>query len=299
MTETQGDLLLDALNDAIIEEDSDLLTAGLSEVSYGALNEEEFYTLLINLLHTAATYQRVNQTVLILKSFETNDPIRVLNDKFILPLLTAIFLKRQASDALLNFLAKSITTMSLFEHLLALTEYTQTPAIQDGCYRLLRAYGDDTYNNYFRLLDEAKKYDNIMMQDFLLDRMQALSPYARIPKYIISVDNPEYLKISPTKKLLYDANLQNEDGSAKNVPDKPSSTFNLPSTTEAINLLTIGLRDAGLEISKQEASRQILSRRYAIATLEEKYNMLEPVLKVEYRRGLETDTELFRIMGTL
>lgn len=297
MSETQGDLLLDALNDSIIEEDNDLLTSALDEVPYGTLNEDQFYTLLINLLHTAAAYQRAMQAQIILKAFEDKDPLRVLNDKFILPLLTSIFLKRQASDALLSFLAKSITTMSLFDHLLALTEYTQTPAIQDGCYRLIRAYDDETYNNYLRLLDEAKRYDNIMMEDFLLDRLQALSPYARVPKHIINVENPEYKKISPDGHLLYDADLQNEDGSAKNVRTEPSSSLNLPSTTEAIRLLTIGLRTAGIDIKKQEESRQILTRRYAIATLEEKYNMLEPILKIEYRKGLETDVEIFRIMG--
>lgn len=302
MTESgsKGKAVIQLTLDSIENNDIDTLSDVLTSLPYGQLDEQHYYSLLIRLLEKAAENDRDTAALLILDSFVKNDPVRDNGDGDVyrLPLFTSLFLRRSVSRDLLDFLVRINNNYSLVDHLFAIISYDEPPQVQDACYRLVNAYGDTTYNSYKELLDIAKQKENITLESFILDRMKVLAAFAPKPSWVknFKMFQPGVTITSGDEAdELSTGEIPDED--SLTIPEQEIYVYSLPDVNDAVKELTAGLESLGITTKDVMKSRELLARTYAIATVEEKYELLNPIRKSKARQNLEPDKRLFRILG--
>jgi hypothetical protein len=154
-----------------------------------------------------------------------------------------------------TFAIRSFEDITFDEVLLDLMSYEDSPDIIPACDRIITVLGEQKFEKYQQFFDEAKENGNIHIQQFLIRKMEDVSPY---------LEKPTYVKNYSNLTLSLEKDLQNPILNAE---------LELPSNEEMIQLLG----SDNNEIDEQDAQKT-LRAFLEIATKEEKLKIYEPIL---------------------
>lgn len=294
-------LVLDSISNNNIEE----LTSLIQRMPLEKLDQSHSDNLLQILLSQATLLNRGEAAKVIMNRFiETN-----ANEEN-LPLFTYMFTNLSFSDDILKFLAPLYPEITFSEHMTNIIAFDEDPIIPRACNRLILIYGEQSNYTYKLLYDVAEENENNQMMDYLSFKIQETADYAPVPEWIKNFvvwlePTPEGTIEEPPGKIVAIARDREAPPSSETIPyddeiilpEPEPVSFDLPSTEEAVNLLTDGLEFLGISTEDIEEAKQVLRTQLTIATAEEKYLILRPIMENQARKDLSSDALLFRILG--
>lgn len=245
--------------------------------------------LLSNLLSICAAYNREEASKLILERWKVIYP-----DQDKITMLPRLFMKNIINISTLSYLASVHKDVTFVEIVDELTSWDSSEGVATACDRADKIYGQQSYITYKMLRENAVEVGNFKVEEFLIDKMTKVSPFAEKPEYIknyLAEYFPEYKNKLPTQEQL--DQLAQKD--AEKEVEIDSDTIVLPDDDEAITLMTEGLKSAGISIFEIDRAKEFL--RNEIKSLDRKKELLLPILKNMKQLNLETDRLLFWIYG--
>jgi hypothetical protein len=230
-----------------------------------------------------------------------------------LPLFTSLFLKLSFSDDILAFLARLYPEFTFSEHMVNLIGYDQAPIVPRACGRLISIYGEQRYITYKLLYDMAVEAENDRMMDYLTSKMEETADYAPKPAWVqnfvswqeIKEENGVPTVTETDNDVIAIARDRPAPPGPQDVPyedeillpETEPVQFELPPLDDMIDRLTDGLQFLGISFEDIDNARQILRTQLSIATTQEKYEILRPIMENRSRQQLSSDVVLFRIFG--
>ena len=248
--------------------------------------EDKHEVLLSNFLALCAAYNREEATKYILDRWKVVYPE---NEK--ISMFTRLFLKIVINIPTLSYLAsinKDITFVELIDEL---SEWDSSDNVTIACGRADQIYGNQPYETYEILRKNAIEYQNANVEEFLIDKISEVAPFAPKPEYVKNYLGNylnEYKAQLPTQKELDDLA---ERTASENIKD-----IILPDDDEAVRLMTEGLESLGISIQDVEAAKVFLKQEIS-QSLERKKELLLPILKNSQQLDLEIDKVLYYIYG--
>ena len=249
-------LVLDSISNNNIEE----LTSLIQRMPLEKLDQSHSDNLLQILLSQATLLNRGEAAKVIMNRFiETN-----ANEEN-LPLFTYMFTNLSFSDDILKFLIPLYPEITFSEHMTNIIAFDEDPIIPRACNRLILIYGEQSNYTYKLLYDVAEENENNQMMDYLSFKIQETADYAPVPEWIKNFvvwlePTPEGTIEEPPGKIVAIARDREAPPSSETIPyddeiilpEPEPVSFDLPSTEEAVNLLTDGLEFLGISIEDIE-----------------------------------------------
>lgn len=191
-------------------------------------------------------------------------------------LIIVMFTMSFFQDELINWIITEVKRdLTYREVILELTNYDVSDETKYGCFRADKIYGPQTFYMYRELMNSSAK--NPVIEDYLIEKIKEVSPFASIPKHVIISNNPPHVQ-------------------------ELSIKINYPKTIplhveEALELVLGGIYQVeSSEVRIQESIENFINK-YNSMNDEEKIEFLDPYIKRRYRRSLKKDKNIFHLLG--
>lgn len=240
-------------------------------------------TLLSSFLDLCADYNRPEASKMILDRWKVIYPD---NEK--ISMLSRLFMKQIILVNSLAFLVSIHPDYTFVELIDELSEWDSDEGVVTACERAEQIFGDQPYDTYLILKDRAVELGNFRVEEYLIDKISEVAPFAPKPDYVnnyLFVYYPQFDKRLPTQTEL--ENLI--------VTPKEQISFEMDDDS-AVALLTEGLGDAGVTLEEIEIAKGLIRKEIAKSE-ERKRELLLPILKNKNQLNLETDKLLYWIYG--
>jgi len=262
--------------DAIQNNDVDTLILLLQKMPLDKLNPFESSLLLNRFLTVAASYNRSGSIAPILDTWT-----QIFPEDQTISFFTSLFLDNAIDIDALKFVASVFPDTTYTEVMDELTSYDSSEQLLLACQRAIDVYGEQSRNVYQVINNEADEKDNYIIYNFTISKLEETADYAEVPPWVKNFTNSDQIPKESEVKI----------------PEYKAPVFELPNLDEAIILLTEGLENLGITIEDIDESRRVLRARLSIANELEKRALLLPILEKRHLDSLQTDVELFRILG--
>lgn len=259
---------------AVIDNDNELLDISLSKFPLERLPVEQSISLLTRLLTVAMEYNKPDVVQTILNNWDG----MYENDSSV-EFTSLIFTLHSIPIEVLTFVITSLETMSFLEVLDDLSNLPSRDSLIVSCQRVIAAFGSQSASIYKVSYDNAISLENGAVESFLLPLVEATAPYSDVPSWVI-VDN-----IATENDIIRSADVV--------VEVDPTAISN----EEAVELLTDGLANSGINISDIEQSKIAIAAYLRTASLEDKRELLAPIVLQAQSLLQQEDEGLFRIHG--
>tara|TARA_R110001599_G_scaffold66075_1_gene186482 strand:+ start:1776 stop:2966 length:1191 start_codon:yes stop_codon:yes gene_type:complete len=241
-------------------------------------------TLLTTFLALCAAYNRAEASKMVLERWKVVYPD---NDK--IPLFSRLFLKRGMNNSTLSYLVSIHPEYTYVELMDDLAEFDASQEVMIACARAEKIFGEQPHSTYQILREHAQEFDNFIVEEYMVGKMEETASYASVPKYMqnhVGEYFPQYKETLPTTEEVYA--LAEEESQVQ--------ILDLPSDEKAVEMLTQGLSRYGISFEEEAATKEFI--RQQVASSEEmKRQLVTPLLRNEMERELETDRLLFWTFG--
>jgi hypothetical protein len=160
--------------------------------------------------------------------------------------------------------------------------------IEDACSKVYKVYGEQSPEIYKDLLEQSRGKNNAVYY-FIRDLLKDVNVYAEIPSWC---KNIYFTGEIPTQ--LQVAEMFFENDTVKNLNKK---TYDLPSDEDIINTILNVMSQTGYNINDLRKKQHELKKSLLTMSIKQKYNLISPLLDIDYKTSLESDIFLFRILG--
>ena len=241
--------------------------------------------LLATFLANCANYSRGEAAKMIMERWNVIYPD---NEK--VSMFARLFMVKTINVPTLSFLVKIHKDYTFVELIDELSEWDSSDNIITACERADQIFGQQPYTTYVMLREHAVEFDNFRVEEFMIDKIVEIAPFAKKPEYVknyLAKYFTEFKDRLPTQleldKLAEEKNKTDEE-------------FILPDDDTTVDLLTEGLESLGITIDKINEAKEFLKREIE-SSLERKKELLIPILQNQKELNLETDRVLFLIYG--
>lgn len=282
-------VLIGVIQDDIRNDNIESLEKNLNRIPLGRLPVKHYDNLAAIFVNLAAKWNRSASLDVILKVFSENN---LMEEKR--PFLTHIFKLYKVSDEALAFVGKNADYLYA-NYMFDLIDDDSSPEVMMACKRLTDVFGEqppDVYQNLYDTLREqemSQGFPNYYVLEFVKEKMEQTSDYTPKPDYVADYG------LGPERSEGRQRQLPR--ASELHPPEPPKIMFQLPNTERAVELLTEGLKELGVDPDKEQELRDRIYAQVAISTLEEKIELLKPVFKAKATEDLSGDQTIFRILG--
>ena len=241
-------------------------------------------TLLALFLSTCAKYNRSEAAKVVLKAWDVIYP-EIEN----IPLLSQLFTIPRIDLPTLSFTVLSYEDYTYLQAMVDLITADNSADVIVSCSKVDSIFGKQPYTTYEIIRDHAVENENYKVEEYAIMKMRQFSPFAPIPDWVQNFreDEKGVKKPIPTEQEL-------DEESRKFISE---SVFEIPSTDEAVELLTSGLRYMGLPEEQVESAEELIREKYSFGTRTEKIALLASVMQNQANQMLSSEKELFRNFG--
>lgn len=269
-------VIIKKIFDAISQDDQSTLKDYIERVPLDQLGPIDFDNVLQQFLAQCGLHNRSECAKIIMQRFEEGNA-----SEDTIPLFTYLFTLYLYTDELLGFLVKVFDETTYYEHMTNLIEYDEAPMIPAAAYRLTKIYQQHDLSVFDDLLAVAESQNNNTMQDFISEQIKELSPSAPKPSWVKNFTNQEELPFAD--EII--------------IPEPTEPVFAIPSLDTVLNVLTEGLENQGVQLDEVDDTKRFLASLLAVSPQQDIREILEPVMTNRSRERLDTDAELYRILG--
>lgn len=274
---TNGLVLIQVLMQKIATGDREGMLKYLEALPLGSMKQEKIDALLVRLLTSAQEFNQGSVAKAIITYFENQ-----YTDKYKLPLLNVIAYDQKYEDETVAFILKQFPERSYLELIRNYIINEPNDNMIPGLIRLESIRGPLSFEEYQELYDLSVNEGNYVVQGFLGDQLNTVSPYAPIPDWV--------------KNYTESDDLPYEDELV--VPEEDINILQMPhDNEEIIDILTEGLQAAGRGSEEMELSKMELRRELSGASEEDKMAMIREALENKAKRNLSSNEDLFAIFG--
>lgn len=295
--------------DYIRNDDADNLGRMLKLIPLETLTTEKTDDLLEQLLSVASEFDRKDQALTIFQEWLRVYP-EYAQQRF--PLISTLFTNFRFGTELLQFCVSLFPDYTYIELMDDLIRSDASYDVPRACRIGIEVFGEQSPQTYVDLLDLAKD-TNDRVADFMEDKVRENAEYADVPTWIkdyrassASSSTSSNINISSLLPLPFSSSSRSGsqeplplEKDLKPPPEPQINTTNLPvpDIETAVNLLTEGLTNIGITIEDIEYSKQVLRTRLLSSTLQERAELLQPVMQLQVDTDKQDDPTLFRILG--
>lgn len=274
-----GIVTIQFAQEAIENDDPDRLTLLLSKMPLERLSNFEALTLLNRFLSTCAEYGRTSCVQPLINAWSVVQP-----DIVELSLVPALFLEPLFNTPTLRFVVMALEDVTYLEVMEELIGHDAGPMMALACQQAIDVFGEQPRFDYEMLRDEAEARNNDKVYNFIMSKLDETADYAPIPPWI-----KNFLAPAPIPRA-----------SELKIPEYHPPKFDIPDLDTCVDLLIEGLQAQSVEFEKTKEidnAKQILRARLAIANEVERAALLMPLLQKSDLESLQSNHELFRILG--
>ena len=251
--------------------------------------DDKHELLLAKFLGICAGFNRGDASKLILERWKVIYPE---NEK--ISLFSRLFMKLVINTSILSYLASIHKDFTYVELIDELAEWDSSGNAITGCYRADEIFGEQPYDTYKMLRDRAIELGNFRVEEYLYDKIVAISPFVDKPEYVKNYMGKYFTEFKdrlPTQKEL------DEIAERESAKETDLSNVKLPDDERAVELMTEGLSSLGIAIGEIERAKEFLKKEIS-GSVERKKELLLPILKNMKEQDLDTDRLLFWIYGS-
>lgn len=247
------------------------------------MNDLNSNVLLSDFLNEAYNFQNRDVILIIFESWQ-----RIYNLEPEISIYSFLFTLLMIPLDAFKFAMLSFEDITYTEIMLDLIVFDKTTNVLSACNRALDVYGDQTYENYKLLRDEAKKEENFVIEDFMIAKMEETASFK---------SKPDWVKNYSDEVLQVENNLV--------IPKMDQSRIILPSNEEAaisLNKKIESQLDEKIlesEGKKLESVTTDLDAFLNFATREEKLQLFEPIIDVKDLDSLKLELDYYKKLSQL
>jgi hypothetical protein len=233
-------------------------------------------TLLQNLLTLAHRYHAGEVALFILEQFDALQP----NDERSLSSFTRLFGFQTLSNEVLKWVISTFDQESYIFVIDELVKFDASEELLPTYKRATELYNITDADTFKEGLQLATAEDNSVAVWFFSDRLSNVAEYAPLAPYVknfIDGDVPMYKELK--------------------IPEVTFEAPSIPSISEAVNLLTAGLTETGIDDTEVSNIREKLRTALQFKSESEIYDLVRPILLNSQYFQLKDNKEIFRIMG--
>lgn len=274
LEEDEGKLFIEFGIEAIQNDDPEEFQTILDKLPLDILESSESTELFEQFASQIAEYGRSKMVPVLLNAWEAVYP---LGNQ--ITLFSSLFLTPLINIPTLQFFAKTKEDTTYMEIMQELVEYDgNDDLLQLACVRAIKVYGEQDPYVYQLLLKYADQEDNTKVFNFMVKKIEKINNYAPIPKWVKS----KVLKESEVK-----------------IPEYQLEPVDLPNIEEIATRLIIGLEQNEIFIKEKyfEVLKQGLMTQLRILPPIERAKIMEPIIKIEQFQQLQSNIDLFSILG--
>nr|WIL03340.1 type I restriction modification DNA specificity domain protein [Cedratvirus plubellavi] len=280
------DLILLALQ-SINNSDLDSLSVLLEKFPIEVLDVERSDALLAQFLNTAARERKEKEALLVYQRWERTYPSQEIS------FFATLFRNNLFEDYTYKFLANTFKETSFLEVVSDLSKGDSNEDLIRTLDNVFQAYGEQNKDRLDIALAEADSSGNSVMYNYLYEKALPLQEVAPKPEWV-NTDEGKYGSDLPTSEQL-------EEEAADILNRVAAEDIPLPRTETLVDFLVAGMEADGIAIDNIEEARNVLRASIVQLTPEQLNDLtkgrIEEALKTENLNTLQTNTELFRILG--
>lgn len=232
-------------------------------------------TLLSTYLSLCANYNKIKASDMILDAWKVVYP----EDEAI-QLKSKLFMIQEINLptlAFISFAHNDYSYMELFDDLIL---DDSSPEVVQACAKADKIFGPQTYEIYKKIKDMAIEGKNQKVQEFMMVNMSETSPFAPVP---------DWIKNFTKTNLVVEKDIK--------IPEIDSIKIKLPSDEEAVELLTRGLKENGIDLGEETRIKEFLLEKLKTSSEDVKLQLLKPILDTAGQLRLAYNVDLFRLFG--
>lgn len=242
-------------------------------------------SLMSSLLKVASGYNRPIMTKIILEAFK-----RTFTETDRTSLLTKLFTMPQINIQTLAFVVRAHNDYTFMICMDELIHWDSGPETEMATIKADKIFGKQSHYIYESVAKISKEYGNTKVEEFALRAGEKVAPYADIPEWVGS-----YIQLTRDGEQIPPTD-ENLDRYAEERWDQ-QPVFQLPDNEKAVELLTAGLVEQGVELDQMSEIRDYLMEKLTNSTRIEKLALISPILENQAKSVLAGEKELFQIYG--
>jgi len=275
---SQATALIQLTINAIQNNDLEELNLYLNKMPIDTLEDHDSISLLDRLLIEATEYQRKDTIPIILEAWNQYYPSQLEGVSF----YTLLFTFMPIMAETLAFVTVSLENTAFLDVLDELIPLPSDDNLVLAVQRAHQVFGTQSKETYDVAYQTATDRGNDAIANYLRPFVYASAEYAEVPEWVRNFTEGE---------------VPHEKDVIITEPPKGTPDYNQISIDDAIDLLTAGLEETGITIENIEKSKEFIRSYLAVASQDEKRQLLEPYLEKKYLSELQDDLELFRVLG--
>lgn len=276
---SQAAALIQLTVNAIQNNDLEELESYIDKMPIDTLEDQDSISLLLRLLSEATDNQRKDTVPIILEAWNQYYPSELENVSF----YSLLFTFTRIPVEILAFVTMSLENTAFLDVLDELIPLPSDDNMVLAVQRAHQVFGPQSKETYNVAYQTALDKGNDSISNYLLPFVESVADYAEIPPWITN--------------FARDGVVPHEKDILITEPPKGDIDYDQISIDDAIDLLTIGLEETGITVENIDKSKEFIRSYLAIASPEDKRQLLEPVLEKKYLSLLQDDIELFRTLG--